>query len=110
MRKGSPFIASRECLGISRDLMDIKSHNAQQATLLWDYFQYVGAEDEIDIEEMYRMFILGWNCELEEDNIFRKDFGDTTAQTFVILLDSLDVLLGRKKITDDSLFLNDDPD
>ena len=53
------------------------------------------------------MFILGWNSALEEGNIFTKDFAHATAQLFVLMMDSLDSLLG-KEITDDSLLLNDD--
>ncbi len=110
LRKGNPFIAHRNLIGISRDLMDLYSHNANQALLLWDYFQTINDRNDIDIEEMYQMFILGWNSELEEDNIFTKDFAGSTAQLFVLMMDSLDSLLGAKDITDDSLLLNDDRD
>ena len=107
LRKGNPFIAHRNLIGISRDLMDWHSHNANQALLLWDYFQTINDRNDIDIEEIYQMFILGWNSALEEGNIFTKDFAHATAQLFVLMMDSLDSLLG-KEITDDSLLLNDD--
>ena len=71
LKKGNPFIAHRGLLGISRDLMDYDSHNAQNAKLLWDYFQTVPDVSEVDLEEMYRLYVLGWNAELSEDNIFR---------------------------------------
>lgn len=48
------------------------------------------------------------NAELAEDNPFRKDFEESTAQMFVLLMDSLDIMLGDKELGDDSLFLNDD--
>ena len=108
LRKGNPFIAHRGLLGISRELMDLDSHNAQQAKILWNYFQMTGNLEEIDIEDMYRMFVMGWNAELAEDNPFRKDFEESTAQMFVLLMDSLDIMLGDKELGDDSLFLNDD--
>ena len=89
--------------------MDWHSHNANQALLLWDYFQTINDRNDIDIEEIYQMFILGWNSALEEGNIFTKDSAHATAQLFVLMMDSLDSLLG-KEITDDSLLLNDDND
>ena len=88
--------------------MDIDSHNAQQAKILWDYFSIISNEDDIDIEEMYQLFVLGWNSELSEDHIFNRDFSGCTAQMFVLIMDSLDVLLGKKQIDDGSLLLNDD--
>ena len=108
LKKGNPFIAHRGLLGISRDLMDYDSHNAQNAKLLWDYFQTVPDVSEVDLEEMYRLYVLGWNAELSEDNIFRKHFENSTAQTFILMMDTLDVLLGKSEITDDSLLLNGD--
>ena len=56
---------------------------------------------------MYQMFILGWNADLAEDNPFRIDFERCSAQLFVLMMDSLDILLGKKTIEDDSLLLND---
>ena len=73
--------------------MDIDSHNAQQAKILWDYFSIISNEDDIDIEEMYQLFVLGWNSELSEDHIFNRDFSGCTAQMFVLIMDSLDVLI-----------------
>ena len=108
LKYGNSFIAHRGMLGISRDLIDYDSHNAQQARLLWDYFQIIHDKDEISIEEMYQMFILGWNADLAEDNPFRIDFERCSAQLFVLMMDSLDILLRRKTIEDDSLLLNDD--
>ena len=108
LKKGNPFIAHRGLLGISRDLMDYDSHNAQNAKLLWDYFQTVPDVSEVDLEEMYRLYVLGWNAELSEDNIFRIHFEKSTAQAFIMMMDTLDVLLGKNEITDDSLLLNGD--
>ena len=110
LRKGMPFVAHRGLLGISKDLMDIDSYNAQQARLLWDYFQIVACREEIDVEEMYQMFVLGWNSELSEDSLFDQHFSEGTAQLFVLMMDSIDVLMEKKRIDDDSLLLNDDPE
>ena len=108
LKKGNPFIAHRGLLGISRDLMDYDSHNVQNAKLLWDYFQTVPDVSEVDLEEMYRLYVLGWNAELSEDNIFRIHFEKSTVQAFILMMDTLDVLLGKSEITDDSLLLNGD--
>ena len=109
LRKGNPFIAHRGFIGISKDLLDVDSHDAQQAKLMWDYFQIVNGREDIELEEMYQMFVLGWNGELSEDNCFCKHFSGATAQLFVLMMDSLDVLVGRKQIDDNSLLINDDP-
>ena len=108
LKKGNRYIAHRGMLGISRDLMDIDSHNGQQAKLISDYFDIITDPEEIDIEEMYQMFVLGWNGQLVEDNAFSKDFRNCTAQMFVIMMDTLDNLLGVAEINDNSLLLNDD--
>lgn len=108
LKMGNPFIAHRGLLGISRDLMDSYSHNAQQARMLWDYFQLVRCEEDVDIEGMYQMFVLGWNAELAENEPFRRHFENSTAQMFVLFMDSLDVLLGYREISDDTLLLSDD--
>ena len=108
IKKGNTFIAHRGLLGISRDLMDIESHNAQQAKLLWEYFQTIDSAEEIDIFAMYQLFVLGWNGELSDDHPFYKAFANCTAQMFLLMLETLDVLLGRKTIDDNSLLLNDD--
>ena len=76
---------------------------------MWDYFQIVNGREDIELEEMYQMFVLGWNGELSEDNCFCKHFSGVTAQLFVLMMDSLDVLVGRKQIDDKSLLINDDP-
>ncbi len=108
LKRGNPFIAHRGLLGVSRDLIDLDSYNAQQAKLIWDYFGMVNDISEIDVLDMYRMFVLGWNAELAEDNPFRKDFKDSSAQLFVLLMDTLDVLMGKADVGDGSLLLNDD--
>ena len=110
LRKGLPFIAHRSYLGFSHDLMDIDSHNAQQAKLIWDYFQRVESVESVNLEEMYSLFVKGWNAELAEDDIIRKDFEGATAQMFVIMMDTLDCILSGKNLADDSFLLSDDPE
>ncbi len=105
---GNRFVANRGLIGVSRDLVDIDSHNAQQAKIIWDYFGMIDETREVDIGDMYRMFVLGWNANLPSNNPFYKDFAKCTAQSFVILMDTLDVILGRAEILDESLLLNDE--
>ena len=75
---------------------------------MWDYFNMIEDEQDIDVVDMYGMFVMGWNGDLAENNPFSKDFKRCSAQMLVILMDTLDVLLGRTEIGDDSLLLNDD--
>lgn len=107
LKKGNPFFAHRGFLGISRDLVDLNSHNGQHAKMLRDYFGIIRNEDDIDLEEMYRLFVMGWNGELSEDHIFFKDFSECSAQTFVLIMDSLDAILGEGILNDEHLLLND---
>ena len=111
LRRGLPFIAHIDGLGISHDLMDTYSHNAQQAMLIWDYFSTVKEEEAIDIDDMYSHYVEGWNGISERaDDIFRKDFEDSTAQSFVILMDTLGYITGRHRMTENSFLLSDDID
>lgn len=107
---GNPFVAHRGKLGISHDLMDINSHNAQQAMIIWDYFQEIEDASQIELENMYRLYVYGWNGILTDEHPFRQDFMRSRAQTFVIIMDTLDVLLGYTQITDDTLLLSDSND
>lgn len=108
LRQGLPFIAHDGLLGISHDLIDLDSHNALQAKLLWDYFQETVDVSMVDVEDMYDMFIHGWNADAPEDSLFRKDFENISAQAFVIIMDTFDILIGNEKFTEFSLLLSDD--
>ena len=109
LRSGLPFVAHIDGIGASHDLMDNYSHNAQQAMLIWDYFSIVREEEAIDIDDMYSHYVEGWNGISEKSNdVFRKDFEDSTAQSFVILMDTLGYITGRHRLTENSFLLSDD--
>ncbi len=65
-------------------------------------------ESQINIEKMYDSFVMGWNADLPEGNLFRKDFEKASAQAFVMLIDSLNCVLSGENIADDAFILSDD--
>ncbi|MDO4337639.1 MAG: hypothetical protein Q4C91_06060 [Eubacteriales bacterium] len=103
-----PFVAYRGKLGISREFRDWPSHNGKQAQMISDYFSTIRDEDEISVAEMYSMFVRAWNGDLPQDHPMIRDFKDATAQTLLVLLDSIDVIFGKKAIDDDHLLLSED--
>ena len=103
-----PFVAYRNKLGVSREFCSWDSHNGVQATLISCYLQQMGDEASIDVLDMYSMYVRAWNGELDEDHPLTKEFMHSNAQELLILLETLDVLLGNAELTDDCLLLNGD--
>ena len=101
-------MAHRRKIAISHDFMDLDTHNGILAKIIYDYFQMIDDESQIDIEKMYDLFVKGWNADLPAGNIFRKDFERASAQAFVMLIDSLKCVLSGKDLSDDSFILSDD--
>ncbi len=106
MKQSLPFIAYKGELGISKDFpYRDDSHNAVQARIIADYFKTITNADSIDLEDMYNNYISKWNADLPEES---DEFKYQSALSFVVILDTLDCILGKNEITDDSLMLNGD--
>lgn len=107
-----PFIAYRGKLGISRDLYGVGSHHSVQSELLQNYFGRIKKKDDIKIEAIYQYLLDSWNDVLPGtegcDPFHRSPYVTWDAQMLVILLESLFVILGMHKISDEHIFLNDD--
>ncbi len=99
-----PFIAYRGKLGISHELGSFDSHTGIQAMVISSYLQAVASEQDIDLLDMYSMYVKSWNGEGLET------FKGHNAQELLILLETLDVLLGNNTISDDHILLTDDAD
>lgn len=108
MVESLPFVAYKGKLGISRDFPGIdSSHNSTMAYIISDYLKTVKNAGEIDLEDMYNNYISKWNGDLYEECGFG-GFKNNSALSFIVILDTLDVLLGEAVITDHSFLLSGD--
>lgn len=98
MEKTLPFTAYKGMLGISKEF-PYDSHNATQARIISDYFKTVKDVDKVDLEDMYNNFIAEWNADIYPDDEYH-GFKNDTVFSFVMILDTLDCLLGKQTITD----------
>ena len=105
-----PFVAYRGKLGISREFYSWESHNGVQSGLICTYLNIVDSRENIDLLEMYSLFVRGWNGDLNDEHLFTKEYKNENAQALLILLESINVILGNTEITDDHLLLNGDGD
>jgi hypothetical protein len=103
-----PFTAYRGDIGISRELASWNSHNGVQASLIGCYLDGVDSEKDVDVLDMYAQYVSAWNGDLPKDHPMSKEFRNASAQELLILLETLDVLLGNSEIVDNSLLLNGD--
>lgn len=103
-----PFIPYRGKLGISRELRTFGSHSSEQADLIHHYFRSLEREEDVDLGEMYALYVRAWNGELPEEHPLSRYCRGSNAQVLLLLLDSIDVITGRTKITDDHLFMQED--
>lgn len=104
-----PFLPYRGNLGISRELGYWDSHNQMQAQLIADYFAILPENKQPDIEDMYQLMLDIWHGKKEEGST-ACGFRRAPASVIVMLLESLDVILGSKKLSDDSVLMSDDKD
>ncbi|WP_036608786.1 AAA family ATPase [Oribacterium sp. P6A1] len=103
-----PFVAYRNKLGISREFWSWESHNGVQATLICTYLRSKSDTAKIDVLEMYSKYVSAWNGDLAAEDVFTKEFKGGNAQEFLVLLETLDVLMGNDVIDDGHLLLNAD--
>ena len=57
---------------------------------------------------MYAQYVRAWNGDLPKDHPMSKEFRNANAQELLILLETLDVLLGSSERADGCLLLNGD--
>ena len=103
-----PFIAYRNKLGISREFYSWDSHNGVQASMISLYLQHIDNISDVEVLTMYSEYVKAWNGELPDDHYLSKEYKRNNAQEFLILIETLDILLGNSKITDDHFLLNGD--
>lgn len=84
-----------------------ESYNSYLSYMMADYFDVVKGRDDIDLAEMYQMMLDGWNGKLEETLHMEQDFKSADVQILLLLLETLDVLLGRKKMDRNNILMSD---
>ncbi len=108
LEKPLDFVAYRGNLGVSRELYSWNSHNGIQSKLISIYLSGVKARDDIDVIDMYAQYVKAWNGELDDDNAFSKEFKKGNAQELIILLESLNTILGNACLDSDNILLSGD--
>lgn len=102
-----PFMAYLGKLGISKDFPGSdRSHNSMQADIIFDYFRSVNDIEQLDLEDMYNNYISKWNAIIEDDSLC--GFKDCSALSFVVILDTLDAILGKRPINHNSFLMAGD--
>ncbi len=101
-----PFIAYKNKLGISKDFPGTEiSHNPTMAHIISDYLKNVQDVESINLEAMYNNYIAKWNADIWEDTY--DSFKDCSILSFVVIMDTLDAILGNRSITNNSLMFSD---
>lgn len=106
MVESLPFVAYKSKLGISREFQDVDSHNAMQALIISDYLKNVQSADSIDLADMYNNYIKKWNADIYEDGKDGCKFKYQSVLSFITILDTLDCLLGKTRISNKSLLMS----
>ena len=107
MERSMPFIAYRGKLGISKEFPGTNdSHNSTQAHIIADYLKTISDVDEVNLESMYNNYIAKWNADIYETKNYGS-FKMSSALSLIVILDSLDVILGEAQINESSCLLSD---
>lgn len=103
-----PFVAYRNHLGISKEFFGVDySHNATIAHIIADYLKTVNDVTDVDLEDMFNNYIMKWNGDIYEEGNY-SGFKNNSAHSFVVILDSLDAILGQTRITDNHPLISGD--
>ncbi len=108
MEKALPFVAYKGKLGISREFPGIdESHNSLQAHIIADYFKTLRESGEVDLEDMYNNYIAKWNADIVEESEYC-GFKNNSALSFLVILETLDIILSQKDMSEDSFLMSGD--
>lgn len=106
LMKPLPFVAYRGEIGISREMFSWKSYNGVISGLIRNYLAMIDHREEISLLDMYALYVRAWNGDLAEDHPFTIEYKPANAQELLILLETLNVMVGGCELTDDHLLLN----
>ena len=108
MTKSLPFVAYMGNFGISRDFPGTDhSHNGTQARIISDYLKSKSNKADIDIEDMYNSYISKWNADIYEEGLY-SGFKVNSVLSFIVINDTLDVLLNKCDVSNESLLMSGD--
>ena len=108
MVKSMPFVAYKGKLGITKEFPDAdSSHNATIAHIITDYLKTIPNVEEVDLEDMYNNYIAKWNADIYDTNDYGS-FKQSSALSFIVIMDTLDILLGISQLNESSFLLSDD--
>ncbi len=100
------FVPYRGKLGVTREFSSWLSYNGLLSELIEIYLKGIETRDEIDVIDMYSAYVKAWNGDLKEDNPFSEKYRESNAQELLVLLESLNVILGNAAVGDDSILLS----
>ena len=104
LRTDIPFMFYQNGIGISKDFREEISHNTMQAELITEYFKLVSSEDEVQLSSMYQIFIDSWNHSSSHSAYFIRRFSRTPVLCFLVLMDTLGMLLEEQSPCQISLY------
>lgn len=102
------FVPYRGKLGITREFFSWSSYNGLLSELIVAYLSSARSIDDIDVLDMYFKYVKAWNGDYVDENSLFGRFKASNAQELIILLESLDVIVGNSAINDDNILLNCD--
>ena len=62
---------------------------------------------DVDLEEMYNNYIAKWNADIYEESDY-SGFKNSSALSFIVILDTIDTILGGDELSEESLLLSGD--
>lgn len=108
LMKPLDFVAYRGKLGITREFHSWSSHNGFISELIAIYLDSVETEGDIDVIKMFSAFVKAWNGDLDDDNPFSREYRGSNAQEMIIMLESLNIILGNETLDDNNILLSGD--
>jgi len=91
------------------DALDIIGGTASEQVLQRSLYnlQTVTDAQAINLEDMYNNYIAKWNADIYEEGDYGT-FKSESALSFIVIMDTLDAILGKTEINDDSALLSKD--
>ena len=100
------FVPYRRKIGITREFFSWSSYNELISELIALYFQSINSGNDIDVIDMYSKYVKAWNGDCEESDSFSERFKASNAQEFIILLESLNIIIDNEVIHNDNILFN----
>ena len=103
-----PFIAYDGNLGIGREMASWDSQSGIQSKLICAYFSTKDCAEDVSLNEMYSLFVQGWNGDLPDEHPMTVQFKTGAAQILLVLLESIRSIIEDTEMSRNNLLLSDD--